>query len=99
MKSKMMALALTLSLSVFTANAADTYSVEVFHDGTEAASGQLVDVYTGVTGIAQALDDVTNPSLTVGLVEVDGGLNVCGTTVQVQHKVWCVDVPTFVVSR
>ena len=96
MKKQLM---LALSLATFTASAADTYSVEVFHDGTEVASGQLVDMYTGVTGVAQALDDVTNPSLMVGLVEVDGGLNVCGTTVQAQHKLWCVDVPTFVASR
>ncbi len=96
-KQLMMALALLLAVS--TASAADTYSVEVFHDGTEVVSGQLVDTYTGVTGIAQALDDVTNPLLMVGLVEVDGGLSVCGTTVQLHHGKWCVGVPTYVAAK
>ena len=99
MKSKMIAIVTVLSVSVFTANAAGTYTVEAFHDGTEAASGELVDMYTGVTGIAQALDDVTDPSLMVGLVEVDSGLSVCGTTVQLHHGKRCVGVPTYVAAK
>lgn len=93
---KQLTLLLALSLATFTVSAADTYTIEVFHDGTEVAKGQLVDIYTGVTGTAQVLDDVTNALLTTGLVEVNGDLNVCGTTIRLQHGKWCVDVPTYV---
>ena len=96
MKKQLM---LALSLATLTASAADTYGVEVFHDGSEVAKGQMVDMYTGAAGAARVLDDVTNASLTTGLVEVDGDLNVCGTTIQLQHGKWCVGVPTYVAAK
>jgi hypothetical protein len=84
---------------VSSTQADDSYITTAFSDGTVTAEGQLVDLYTGVTGVSQTLGDVTDTSMSADLVEVDGGLYVCGNTIQTLHQKWCVDVESYVARK